>query len=129
MRTLRERGIGAGVFLSPILPGLTDDDEHLEAVVAAAAAHGAEFLFSQPLRLGPGITEYYVPFIEREFPHLLPRYERLYRRNSPPGLYSEEVQRRVRELKRRYGLEGRRIPAKERPSAPVQLEMFAPAAS
>jgi len=37
MRTLREHGVRSGIFLSPVLPGLTDDTPHLEAVIAAAA--------------------------------------------------------------------------------------------
>src|SRR5947209_8122493 len=70
MQTLRRHGIRAGIFLSPVLPGLTDDTVHLEAVIAAAAQAGADFLFSQVLRLGPGISEYYLPFIKTEFPAL-----------------------------------------------------------
>jgi DNA repair photolyase len=127
MRTLREHGIRSGIFLSPVLPGLTDDLPHLEAVVAAAAQAGADFLFSQVLRLGPGIGEYYLPFIQAEFPALAPRYEELYRRNSPPGAYSEIVQRRVSELKERYGIQRAGAPAKQRAIPPprvTQLSLF-----
>jgi DNA repair photolyase len=124
MRTLRAHGIRAGVFLSPVLPGLTDDVPHLEAVVAAAAAGGADFIFSQVLRLGPGITEYYLPFIQREFPALAARYEELYRRNSPPGAYSEAVQRRVGELKERYGIPRNGAPAKQRAIPPPQVRQL-----
>jgi DNA repair photolyase len=127
MRTLRERGIRSGIFLSPILPGLTDDTEHLEAVVATAAEHGADFVWGQVLRLGPGISEYYLPFIKAEFPALADRYERLYRRNSAPADYSAMIQSRVRELKRKYDVIEERIPARERPMQamqPVQLALF-----
>jgi len=127
MRTLKAHGIRSGVFLSPILPGITDDPAHMEAVIAAAAEHGADFVFSQALRLGPGISEYYLPWLEAEFPHLVDTYRRLYRRNSPPGVYSEMVQARVRELKQRYGLIEERVPAKHArtaASAPVQLGLF-----
>jgi DNA repair photolyase len=125
IRTLRVHGIRTGVFLSPVLPGLTDDDSHLEAVVASAAEHGAQFVFSQALRLGPGITEYYLPFIEREFPELLPRYRMLYQRNSPPPGYAEGVSRRVAEMKRRYGLVEERVRSKER-ELPVTVPMQLP---
>lgn len=128
MRTLREHGIRSGVFLSPVLPGLTDDLAHLEAVVAAAAEHGAQFVFSQSLRLGPGISEYYLPFIEREYPHLAPRYEALYARNSPPSAYAERVTSTVRELKGRYGIVDERISAKTAPPrrpVAIQLDLFA----
>jgi len=127
MRTLREHGVRSGIFLSPVLPGLTDDTPHLEAVIAAAAQAGADFLVSQVLRLGPGISEYYLPFIQAEFPTLAPRYKELYRRNSPPGVYSQVVQRRVGELKERYGIPAHRAPAKQRmmPAPPAtQLSLF-----
>lgn len=127
MRSLRHHGIRAGIFLSPILPGLTDDLPHLEAVVAAAAQGRADFLFGQVLRLGPGISEYYLPFIHREFPALAARYDKLYQRNSPPGAYSEAVQLRVDQLKERYGIPLSGTPVKQRASTPrltSQLSLF-----
>jgi DNA repair photolyase len=127
LRTLRDHGIRAGVFLAPVLPGLTDDPAHLEAVVRAAAEHGAEFVFSQVLRLGPGISEYYLPFLQREFPEHAGQYERLYgtRRNAV-GIYTQEIGRRVRELKQQYGMDGERATIKTRPviEAPLQLSLF-----
>jgi DNA repair photolyase len=127
MRTLREHGIRSGVFLSPVLPGITDDEKQMEAVIAAAAEHGAEFLFSQVLRLGPGITEYYVPFLKREFPHLAERYRRLYHGKNASGRYAEEIGARVKVLKQRYGLTDRHPPAKVRSAprpVPEQLALF-----
>jgi len=128
MRALREHGIRSGIFLSPILPGITDDDEHLEAVVAAAAQHGADFLWASVLRLGPGISEYYLPFIEREFPQLVERYERLYRRNSAPGAYAESIAAHVREMKRRHGIPeeqaSARVLKRTSPPTPMQLALF-----
>jgi DNA repair photolyase len=127
LRALREQGIHGGVFLSPILPGLTDDDEHLEAVITAAAEAGAEFVFSQVLRLGPGISDYYLPWLESEYPRLARHYERLYRRNSPPAYYADQINERVRALKRKHGLRDR-IPEikveRASPPAPTQLGLF-----
>jgi DNA repair photolyase len=124
MRVLREHGIRSGVFLSPVLPGITDGGDHLEAVIAAAAEAGADFVFSQALRLGPGISEYYLPFLAREFPELVGRYRRLYHGNSPPGAYSEAVQRTVRELKTRYGIAGGMPAVKAADPVPVQLQLL-----
>jgi DNA repair photolyase len=112
MATLREHGIRSGVFLSPVLPGITDHPDHLEAVVRAAAEHGAEFLFSQALRLGPGISEYYLPFLEAQYPHLADGYRHLYRGNSPSWEYADRVSRRVRDLKAHYGIQDEPPPAK-----------------
>lgn len=127
---LRSRGIRAGVLMSPILPGLTDSIEHMESVIAAAAEHGASFLSSGILRLGPGISEYYLPFVEREFPHLKATYERLYRGNYAPGLYTEVIQRRLDDLRLKYRLtDDRQISYRKRrvnrEPRPRQLDLFA----
>lgn len=126
LKVLKGHGIRTAVFLSPVLPGLTDDRDHLEAVVAAAAEAGADVLFSQVLRLGPGISEYYLPFIEREFPELAGRYRQLYRSNNAAGVYVERVGAIVRELKQQYGLANRPVEIKERverPPLPTQLRL------
>jgi DNA repair photolyase len=121
MRTLKEHGIRSGVFLSPVLPGITDDEAHLEAVVRAAAEAGADFVFSQALRLGPGISEYYLPWLEREFPELAARYRQLYRHNSPPGAYADAVGRKVAQLKRKYEIADRTPVIKERVATVVEV--------
>jgi hypothetical protein len=53
LRVLREAGVAAGVFMAPILPSLTDTVASIEAVAAAARAHGAVFFGTSPLRLMP----------------------------------------------------------------------------
>jgi DNA repair photolyase len=121
--------VNAGVLLCPILPGLTDDVEHLEAVVAAAAEHGAQFLASQVLRLGAGISDSYLPFVEREFPKLVRPYRDLYRGDYAPNVYVESMRKRVEDLKERYGLRGSRMRGdsmkKSVASRPRQLDLFA----
>lgn len=126
IRELRERGINCGVFLSPVLPGLTDDPEHLEAVIAAAARYGVDFVYASVLRLGPGISEYYLPFLEREFPHLSQRYRHLYRGKYVPAAYDAEIRGRVAELKEKYGIADRTPPVRmrEAPALPLQLSLF-----
>lgn len=128
LKTLRDHGIHAGVFLSPVLPGLTDDEAHLEAVIEAAAEAGAEFIFSQSLRLGPGISEYYLPWLEQAHPQLAREYERLYRRNSPPAHYADRIKERVRILKQKHGLRDRipeiKVERAAPPPLPTQLRLF-----
>lgn len=126
MRTLREHGVRAGVFLSPVLPGLTDDDHHLEEVIAAAAEYRADFLYGDVLRLGPGITEYYRPFIQDNFPEHTNLYDRLYRRNYAGAPYVERVRERIAAFKSRYALSGDRVTETRTvpPREPVQLPLF-----
>ena len=83
VRILHERGIRTGIFLSPIIPGLTDGAGQLEAVVAAAAKAGADFAWGSPLRLAEPIRDFYFDFIRREFPELSARYKSLYHGTYP----------------------------------------------
>ena len=51
VRRLSESGVRSGIFLAPILPGITDSPESIEAVAAAARAHGVVSFGSAVLRL------------------------------------------------------------------------------
>ena len=46
-------------------------------------------------------------FINREFPSMAPRFERLYAQKYPPDAYRKEVQGMVQVLQARYGLNQR----------------------
>ncbi|MFB3921848.1 MAG: radical SAM protein [Terriglobia bacterium] len=109
VRVLYEAGIRVGVNLMPILPGLTDSPAALEAVGRAAAAHGATSLYGNVLFLMPSAMKQFMPFLEREFPRLVKRYRKLYARSAYlNGEYKEEISKLVAEIRKRYGLEGRR---------------------
>ena len=68
--------------MAPILPGLSDKPELLEDVVRAARAAGATGVWANLLYLRPGTKEHYLAALERDWPELLPEYERLYGRRA-----------------------------------------------
>jgi DNA repair photolyase len=103
MRELAAAGVPAGVLLAPILPGITDSVEAIEAVAAAAADHKAAFFGSGALRLRPVVREHYLEFIGETFPDLLPRYERAYIGVNAPRRYQEKLAARVERIRGRYG--------------------------
>ncbi|WP_242823314.1 radical SAM protein [Thermaerobacter subterraneus] len=119
LERLRAAGIRAGVFLAPILPGITDDRLHLEAVVKAAAQHGAAFLWPGVMHLGPGVREWVFPALARLRPDLMPMYRALYRGREAAPFYRESVLRRVEELKTRWGLAGPRPERAQRVTPPA----------
>jgi DNA repair photolyase len=113
-RTLTDTGIGCGVLMAPILPFLTDDDEHLAATVAAIAEAGADSVTPIVLHLRPGAREWFLGWLSGARPDLLPRYERLYGRGAyAPREYSRAITTRVAELARDYGI-GTRRPTESR---------------
>ena len=83
LRMLIDAGIDAGVAMAPILPGLTDDPAGLAEVVRAARDAGATGVWCNVLYLRPGTREHFLDNLARDWPALLPRYERMILRRLP----------------------------------------------
>jgi len=103
LQRLVEAGVPCGVFLAPILPGLTDREEAIDAVAAAARAHGATWFWASPLRLAPRVKEHYLNWVTATYPHLLSRYESAYPRADPPQGYTAWLDARVASVRARHG--------------------------
>lgn len=78
VRAVREAGFGCTVLMMPVMPWLTDTEEHLDRAFAALADAGATSVSASALHLRPGAREWYLAWLEREHPALLPRYRELY---------------------------------------------------
>ncbi len=104
MRLLTQRGIRCGVLLAPVLPGLTDAPEDLEAVIRAAREYGASFVHDNVLYLKPGTKEWFMPFLREAYPHLSERYAKYYRGVYAPRTYTQEVHRTIANLRMKYDL-------------------------
>ena len=101
---LTAAGINAGLIVAPVLPGITDDVRHLEALFGAARDAGARFIHAGPLRLYHAIRERFLPVLDRDFPQLAARYRRAYgAHGSAPREYTRALQRRIRRLQARFG--------------------------
>jgi DNA repair photolyase len=123
---LIEAGIDARVGMAPILPGLSDRPELLAEVVREARAAGATGIWANLLYLRAGNREHFLAALERDWPELLPRYERLYRRGAYlPRAETDPLRERVRSLARRHGVRDRRCIRLEPPAAAEQLEIAA----
>jgi DNA repair photolyase len=102
---MTEAGLSCGVLVAPILPGLSDGEEQLSAVVKACIDAGAVSISSIGLHLRPGVRQLFMPWLERERPDLVARYERLY--GARNGYLAREEQQklsaRVRALVDKHG--------------------------
>jgi len=108
VRKLREAGIAAGVNAMPILPGLTDRPEDLDALVRAARDAGAQWVAGGVLFLMPSSLKQFMPFLEQKFPRLVRQYREWYTRHAyAPEAYRKEISTRFEELRRKYGLGSR----------------------
>jgi DNA repair photolyase len=107
VRELTDAGIHAGVLMAPIVPGFSSSREKLERTIKSIADHGARFVGCNVMYLQDGTRTHFMKFLEREFPALAPKFERLYTKKYPPDSYRKEVRAMVRLLQERYGLTGR----------------------
>ena len=123
---LVEAGIDAGVGMAPILPGLSDRPELLADVVREARAAGATGIWANLLYLRPGTREHFLAALGRDWPELLPRYERMYgRRAYLPRSETDPTRARVRALARENGIRDRRRVRLEPPAPAEQLQIAA----
>ena len=103
MRRLVDAGVPCGVFLAPILPGITDSAESIDTVGAAAREHGASSFGTSVLRLAPLVREHYLGFAAEHYPALLPRYQRAYLGANIRPDYLAAMERRVAAVRARHG--------------------------
>jgi DNA repair photolyase len=105
VRKLRLAGIPAGVNCAPLLPGITDAPGDLSALVLAAKAANATSIFAGPLFLKPCAAAVFLPFLEKEFPHLVDVYRKRYANSAflPPD-YGKRIHRLLAELREKHGM-------------------------
>jgi DNA repair photolyase len=139
VKRLREAGIVAGVFGSPLLPGITDNQEALDGLARRASAAGASFFAAHPLFLKPCSRPTYLSFVREHFPSLQADYaKRFANADFASRSYSAKLAKMVGLACRRYGLRqrwsddillttsqrGRRTPP-QRAVVPSQERLFA----
>lgn len=124
VRMLVDAGIDAGVGLAPILPGISDRPELLAEVVRAARDAGATGVWCNLLYLNPGTREHFLEHLARDWPALLPRYQRLYagRAYLDQGV-SDPIRQQVRELREEMGFADHRCVTLKPTPGPEQLPL------
>ena len=140
IRRLSSAGIPVGVFVAPLIPGLTD--EEMPAIVAAAARAGARFAAFLLLRLPHGVADHFVHWLEAHFPDrkekVLGRIRQVrggklnesgfHDRFRGQGQYAGQLAGLFRAAVRRAGLEGEPPPlssAAFRRDGGAQSDLFA----
>ncbi|SEC27242.1 SPL family radical SAM protein [Terriglobus roseus] len=76
---LRRAGIRTGILNSPLLPGITDTPEAIDAMAALAKRADASFFAGMPLFLKPCSRPTYFEFVREHFPHLQVLYAEKFR--------------------------------------------------
>jgi DNA repair photolyase len=132
VKQLAYAGVPVGISLAPVLPKLTDSAADLDNLIAAAADHGAQWVWTGTLHLEPAVRDVLVSAVQRAFPRVAADYTRVYGASGSgggarytPSRYVEAVEQRISELQLRYGLGGpheRRTALAEVPTQPVYVQ-------
>ncbi len=125
---LAAAGLNVGLIVAPVLPGVTDDRRHLEALFRAAREAGARFVYASPLRLYPAIRDRFLPVLEARSPALAERYRTAYaKQGAAPRHYARALTRRIQKLQREFGFPVNRgmQDRYEKRLPPVQSDLFA----
>ena len=118
-------GIDVGVGMAPILPGLSDRPDRIEAVVKAARAAGATGLWAGMLHLKDGTREHFMSVLARQWPELVPRYQEAYRNRAYlPAALGERAMKSVARLRDEHGILDRRLVVLKPPQPPEQLSLL-----
>ena len=103
VRTLAQAGLRVGVSCSPVVPGITDSPRDLESLIRVAAEAGADYVFANPLFLKPCSAAVFIPFLEKNFPHLAENYRQRYQdRAFLPPAYAKRLSLLVKKLRVKY---------------------------
>ncbi|GGS60389.1 radical SAM protein [Actinokineospora fastidiosa] len=106
VRRITDAGLPCGVMVAPVLPGITDSAERLDALLAEIAAAGATGVTMIPLRLPRGAREWYLAWLGRERPDLVAAYRDLYRGGATASAhYRSALAERFAPLARAHGLD------------------------
>lgn len=109
---LNAAGVSCGVMIAPVLPGISDRPEQLEAVVRAAIEAGATSVTPILLHLRPGVRDHYLEWLGRTRPELVSEVTRRYRSPYAPVEDRRRLGALVAAMVARHG--GPRRPAAHR---------------
>lgn len=113
LRRIKEAGLPTGLFLMPLLPGLTDTEPALRALLEAGRRAGVDFVLCAGMTLKAGRQKaHYVRILRKHFPGLAEKIEPWYPAHpfgAPSPAYHNRVLRLFGRLAKTAGLP-RRMP-------------------
>jgi DNA repair photolyase/3-methyladenine DNA glycosylase AlkC len=95
IRMLSTHQVPVGLVLSPIMPGVTDQEDALDEVVRRAGDAGAKWVTAQVLDLRGSAGVKVRLFLEGSAEELLPRYDEMYGASGKARTADDEYVRRI----------------------------------
>ncbi|NYB53018.1 MAG: radical SAM protein [Methanobacteriaceae archaeon] len=112
MKKCKEAGFLVGAIFMPLLPFLSDGEEHLDQIIQDAKEHGADFVMASGLTLFGDKphdckTRYY-KVLQEHFPELLPKTRAIFGNSfAPSRKYQGELYQRLVKLLKRHEISNR----------------------
>ncbi len=127
IRAIRDAGLDCHVMVAPVLPGLTDSVEHLDALLGDVAAAGATSATVFALHLRGSTRGWFLAWLARVHPHLVPEYRSWFGRGAylPPS-YRDGLRERAAPLLHEHRLTGDQRSFRASPVPPPAVEAMAP---
>ena len=99
LRAFRRMGVPCGVYLMPVLPGITDGEDQLATALEAIEEAGVSFVCFGGLTLRPGRQkDFYLEALGRYAPRLIAATAALY----PPNPWGQAARAYCEKLERRF---------------------------
>jgi DNA repair photolyase len=115
LRFFKGQGIACGMFLLPVIPGVTDSQELLEEAVAKATGVGVDFIIFEGMTLKEGRqNDYFARAIRDHYPQLAADYRHIYKGSKwgePTHQYTGSLNRTFDSIARRHNMPVRMPPA------------------
>ncbi len=86
IRAFKDAGCSVGIYMMPLLPGITDTERNIEKLLAKLSDLNVDYISPSSLSLRPGRQkDIYLKQIERYFPFVKELYSDIYRENRISG--------------------------------------------
>ncbi|MBI5000456.1 MAG: radical SAM protein [Euryarchaeota archaeon] len=102
VRKIHDAGITVGVASVPLFPYISDSENDLERLIKTLAGSGADYVVVDVLNLRGEARSRVLPFIEGQYPELLPKYEGLYKADYCEKGHAAQVRERANRLIKEY---------------------------
>jgi DNA repair photolyase len=102
LQKLHEEGTRTYIFIAPVLPFITDEEENLRLMIETSRKIGVEYVYVDRLNLRQGVWKPLMTFLEKDYPELVPKYQSIFPKNSET--YFEELKPKINSLCQQYGV-------------------------
>lgn len=114
LKTVKEKGFLSGISMMPMIPYVSDIGTHLEELFSTFTSLGADYILPATITLfghQPSDSKTLVfRAIEKHYPHLLPKYQKLFKDGTElPAYYRNAFHRKMKELAQKYEVRDRII--------------------